>query len=95
MIGIKRLAEHLNGASESMLQWQGAVGDALSTQLGDALAGQAAALRQLWQLTYREAQTMTFSDAFLAVMVCFIIATLMVPLMRKVVPPKAPSADAH
>ncbi|EOA03858.1 major facilitator superfamily transporter DHA2 family protein [Herbaspirillum frisingense GSF30] len=90
-----RLAEHLNGASESMLQWQGAVGDALSTQLGDALAGQAAALRQLWQLTYREAQTMTFSDAFLAVMVCFIIATLMAPLMRKVVPPKAPSADAH
>jgi len=28
-------------------------------------------------------------------MVCFIIATAMVPLMRKVQPPAAPSADAH
>jgi len=49
----------------------------------------------LWLLTYREAQTQTYADAFLAIMVCFIIATAMVPLMRKVVPPAAPSADAH
>jgi DHA2 family multidrug resistance protein len=46
-------------------------------------------------LTYREALTMTFSDAFLTVMVCFVIATAMVPLMRRVMPPKGPSADAH
>jgi DHA2 family multidrug resistance protein len=38
---------------------------------------------------------MSFADAFLAVMVCFVIATLMVPLMRRIAPPKAPSADAH
>lgn len=29
------------------------------------------------------------------IMVCFIVATAMVPLMRKTAPPKAPSADAH
>jgi DHA2 family multidrug resistance protein len=29
------------------------------------------------------------------IMLCFIIATAMVPLMRKVQPPAAPSADAH
>jgi DHA2 family multidrug resistance protein len=29
------------------------------------------------------------------IMVCFVIATAMVPLMRKVQPPTAPSADAH
>jgi DHA2 family multidrug resistance protein len=73
---------------------RGLAGD-FTAQLGDALAGQAAALRQLWQLTYREALTMTFADAFLAVGCCFVIATLMVPLMRKVAPPKAASADAH
>jgi len=52
-------------------------------------------LRQLWQLTYREALTMTFSDAFLIVMVCFLAALLVVPLLRKITPPPMPSADAH
>ena len=54
-----------------------------------------ASLKQLWLLTYREAQTQTYGDTFLMIMLCFIIATAMVPLMRKVQPPAAPSADAH
>jgi DHA2 family multidrug resistance protein len=29
------------------------------------------------------------------IMVCFIVAVLLVPLMRKVQPPKQPTADAH
>ena len=57
--------------------------------------GHAIALRELWALTMREAQTETYSDAFLALMLCLGIATVMVPLMRKVAPPKAPVADAH
>jgi DHA2 family multidrug resistance protein len=60
--------------------------------LGDAAP---LALRQLWQLTYREALTMTFSDAFLIVMVCFLLAMVAVPWLKKIAPPKAPSADAH
>ena len=60
--------------------------------LGDAAPF---ALRQLWQLTYREALTMTFSDAFLIVMVCFLLAMVAVPWLKKIAPPKAPSADAH
>ncbi|QWT21404.1 DHA2 family efflux MFS transporter permease subunit [Bacillus sp. NP157] len=83
----QRLAEHLTPANEAMNSFLGSVDS----------AGQAstAALRQLWQLTFREAQTMTYSDAFFSIMVCFVIATAMVPLMRKVQPPKGPSADAH
>ena len=46
-------------------------------------------------LTWREAQTQTYADAFLALAACFVVATAMVPLMRKVVPPKGPTADAH
>ena len=49
----------------------------------------------LWSLTLREAQTLTFADIFLAILVAFVIATVMVPLMRKAAAPAAPSADAH
>ena len=62
---------------------------------GDALHGHAAALKRLWSLTLREAQTQTYADAFLVIAVCFVVATAMVPLMRKVVAPAAPSRDAH
>lgn len=62
---------------------------------GDALSAHTSALRELFLLTLREAQTETFSDTFRVIMVLFIVAIVSVPLMRKVVPPKAPSADAH
>ena len=45
-------------------------------------------------LTYREAQVMTYADAFAALGVCFAIATAMVLLMRKVAP-RQPPAEAH
>ena len=57
--------------------------------------GTTAALELLRQRARREAQTQTFADAFLAIMVCLMIATVMVPLMRKVVLPKAPPAESH
>jgi MFS transporter, DHA2 family, multidrug resistance protein len=62
---------------------------------GDTVHAATAALRQLWLLTYREAQTQAFADAFLAIMVCLAVATVLIPLMQKVLPPKAPSPDAH
>jgi DHA2 family multidrug resistance protein len=43
----------------------------------------------------REAQTLTFADAFRVILVAFIITTALVPLMRKVGAPAKPSADAH
>jgi DHA2 family multidrug resistance protein len=81
-----RLAEHLNPTNEAM--------NNLLPNPADT-ENYTAALQSLWQLTFREAQTLTYSDAFLSIMVCFVIATVMVPLMRKVQPPKGPSADAH
>ncbi len=57
--------------------------------------GDQAALHRLWTLAYREASTLAYADAFRAVMLAFIVATLLVPLMRKVVAPKAPAAAAH
>jgi DHA2 family multidrug resistance protein len=66
-----------------------------SATIGAADPGHLAAVKQLWQLAYREASTLAYDDAFQAIMVAFIIATAFVPLLRKVAPPKAPSADAH
>ena len=91
-----RLAEHLttaNPALAGLLQRVGASQAAAGN--GDAVHGQTAALERLWALTFREAQTLTFADIFTLLTVCFVAATLMVPLMRKVGPVKAPSADAH
>ena len=56
---------------------------------------QLAALKTLWHLAYREASTLAYADAFRAIMVAFIAATLLVPLLRQVAPPKTPPADAH
>jgi DHA2 family multidrug resistance protein len=51
---------------------------------GSAQDGQQAALQQLWHLAYREASTLAF-----------IVATLLVPLLRNIAAPSAPSSDAH
>jgi DHA2 family multidrug resistance protein len=91
-----RLAEHLNSANaalQAMLQKTGDHFTALSG--GDAIHGHAEALKQLWSLTWREAQVQTFADAFLVIAACFVVATLLVPLMKKIAAPAAPPADAH
>ena len=91
-----RLAEHLNNSNTAMLEMLRRFGaSATAFSGGDAALGHAIALRELWSLTMREAQTETYADAFLALMLCLGIAAAMVPLMRKVAPPKAPPADAH
>ncbi|HKU93889.1 MAG TPA: DHA2 family efflux MFS transporter permease subunit, partial [Vineibacter sp.] len=91
-----RLAEHLNTANPAATDLlQRLEATAAATAGGDAQQGHVAALKLLWSLTWREAQTLTYADAFMVIMACFVVATVMVPLMRKVVPPKAPPADAH
>jgi len=92
-----RLSEHLNSANPAVasLVKQVAAAETASSG-GNAVQGHAAALKLLWSLTFREAQTQTFADTFVVIMVCFVVATIMVPLMRKVAAPKAPPPpDAH
>jgi DHA2 family multidrug resistance protein len=91
-----RLAEHLNSSNTAMVELLHRVGAAEAVARGgDVVQGNLAALKLLWSLTLREALTQTYSDAFLAITACFVVATLMVPLMRKVAAPAAPPADAH
>jgi DHA2 family multidrug resistance protein len=77
------LAEHLNGANAGAQRLLAGASAADSSRWnGDAAHGAAAALRQLWSITFREAQTQAFADAFIAIMICLMIATLLIPLMR-------------
>jgi DHA2 family multidrug resistance protein len=57
---------------------------------GDSVSGQAAALKKIWLLAYREAQVQSFADAYLSIAVCFTLSVMMVPLMRKFVSPPYP-----
>jgi DHA2 family multidrug resistance protein len=61
---------------------------------GSLDAGHVAATKQLFHLAYREASTMAYADAFRAIMVAFAVATILVPLLRNVAAPKAPTASA-
>ena len=89
------LAEHLNAGNDAMNEMLQTVAGNLSAWGLNAADVQQGDLKQLWNLTMREALTQTFSDAFFVVMVCFAITTMLVPLMKKVAAPKGPSADAH
>ena len=82
----ERLASHLSSANPAL---------ASVLPQGAPAATHTLALAQLWQLTLREAQTQAYADAFLALAAAFVIATAMVPLMRKVVAPATPPAEAH
>jgi len=91
-----RLAEHLNDANTAMLQFvQRVAASETIARGGDALHGHAAALRALASLTLREAQTQSYADAFFAIALCFVLATAMVPLMRRIAAPASPPRDAH
>ena len=57
--------------------------------------GHVAAMKQLWELAYREAATLAYADAFRAVMITLVIATFLVPLLKKVAPQQAPSVEGH
>ena len=90
-----RLAEHLNASNEAMTETLQRVGNNLIASGLDVATAQTGALKQLWSLTMREAQTQTYADAFLAIGVCFVIATALAPLLKKIAVPAAPTAEAH
>jgi DHA2 family multidrug resistance protein len=82
-----RLAEHLNSSNQAMSD--------LLQRAGGGLAARAGPLKELWAQALHQAQTESFADIYVVIMVCFIIATVMVPLMQKVAAPKTPPTGAH
>jgi len=80
------IASNLTPANGTMTRLVGEMVERYGALPGSPQAGHIAAMKQLWQLAYREAATLAYADAFRVIMIAFMIATLLVPLMRNVVP---------
>ncbi len=89
------IAAHLTPANGAMERFLDAVSHRYGAIANSIHDGHSAAIKQLWQIAYREASTMAYADAFRVIMLAFIIATALVPLLRNIAPPKATSAGAH
>jgi MFS transporter, DHA2 family, multidrug resistance protein len=89
------IASHLTPANGAMERTVNGMTERYGSIANSMHDGHVAALKKLWQLAYREASTMAYADAFLVIMMAFMVATLLVPLMRNVTPAKSPPANAH
>jgi DHA2 family multidrug resistance protein len=89
------IASNLTPANGAMTRFVSGAVERYGAIPGSPEAGQVAALKQLWQLAYREASTLAYADAFRAIMIAFVVATLLVPLLRNVVPTAPASSQAH
>jgi MFS transporter, DHA2 family, multidrug resistance protein len=81
-----RIAERLTAANTDLMNLLRGMAARYTQAWGDPLGGQAAALKNLWTMAYREAQVEAFADAYLVVAVCFAVCVVLVPLMRKAGP---------
>jgi MFS transporter, DHA2 family, multidrug resistance protein len=89
------IASHLTPANGPMTRLIAGAAQRYGAIPGSLEAGHLAALKTLWHLALREASTLAYADAFRVIMVAFMIATLLVPLLRKVNPAGSPKAAAH
>jgi DHA2 family multidrug resistance protein len=87
------VAAHLNPANGAMERMLAGLAQRYAALPGSVDDGHAAALKQLWHLAYREASTLAFADAFRAIMLAFLLATLLVPLLRRVAPAQPPASS--
>ena len=90
----QHIAAHLTPANPAMQRLVDGLTQRYAALPGGPAMAHQAALEQLWQLAYREASTLAFADAFRAIMVAFVVAALLVPLLRKVAGPP-PAANGH
>jgi DHA2 family multidrug resistance protein len=89
------IASHLTPANEAMERLVDALTDRYAAISGSLQEAHTAALKNLWQIAYREASTMAYADAFRVIMIAFIAATLLVPLLRNIAPAQTPAQNAH
>ncbi|HXW30759.1 MAG TPA: MDR family MFS transporter [Xanthobacteraceae bacterium] len=89
------IASNLTPANGAMTRFVNAMTVRYGAMPGSPDAGQVAALKQLWQLAYREAATLAYADAFRTIMLVLVVATLLVPLLRNVGASNRGPAQAH
>jgi MFS transporter, DHA2 family, multidrug resistance protein len=89
-----RLAEHLNSSNAALENILARAGGSFGVLQNGPAEAQLGPMKLLWNAALSEAYVQSFSDVYLVIMWCFIAAAVLVPLMRKITPPKAP-VDAH
>ncbi len=89
------IASNLTPTNVPMERFLTAMSEHYSLILGSIGAGHEAAFQSLRALAYREASTLAYADAFRAIMIAFVVATLLVPFMQKVVTQTRSPAEAH
>jgi MFS transporter, DHA2 family, multidrug resistance protein len=89
------IASHLTPANGPMARLIAGAAHRYGAIPGSPEAGHLGAVKTLWQLAYREASTLAYADAFRAIMVAFVIATLLVPLLRNVSTGSASASASH
>ena len=89
------IAYHLTPANGAMMRMVDGIAQRYGALPGSLDGSHVAALKELWRLAYREAATLAFADAFHAIMIAFIAATLLVPLLRQIGPVRMSSAASH
>jgi DHA2 family multidrug resistance protein len=89
------IASNLTPANSAMTRYLDEMTQRYGAIPGSPNAGHAAALKHLWEIAYREASTLAYADAFRAIMIIFVIATLLVPLLRNIAAPKPANAPSH
>jgi DHA2 family multidrug resistance protein len=89
------IASHLTPANGPMARLIAGAAQRYGAIPGSPEAGHLAAVKTLWQLAYREASTLAYADAFRAIMVAFILATLLVPMLRNAAASPVSKAASH
>jgi DHA2 family multidrug resistance protein len=74
------LASRLTTARSPVLSALGGI----RTALGDTADAPREALRELWNITYAQAETLAYADAFRVITVAFVAAICLAPLLRQV-----------
>jgi DHA2 family multidrug resistance protein len=89
------IASHLTPANGPMARLLTGAAQCYGAIPGSPEAGHIAAMKTLWHLAYREAATLAYAHAFRAILVAFVIATLLVPLLRNVAASPASASASH
>ncbi len=91
----QQIAANLTASNSAMERMLHVLSGRYGAMPGGPGIGDEAALHRLWSLAYREASTLAYADAFRTIMLAFVVATLLVPLLRKVVAPKPAATAGH
>ncbi len=89
------ISAHLTRASGALDRYLAHAETLLAQGTGSTATLEVGALAQVGALAHREAATLAYADAFRCIMLALLVATLLVPLLRKVVAPAAPAPAGH